>query len=241
MINHTMKLGGMGIKPTVWDAVMSKSTLFLNERVYNYLLSISLRENDLLRQLREETAKERSSNMQISPEQGQFMALLVRLMAANKALEIGTYTGYSSLCIALAMPQHGRLTCCDTSAQWTATARRYWDQAAIAHKIDLRLAPALDTLDGLLAEGHEGEFDFAFIDADKQNYLNYYERCLQLLRTGGVIAVDNTLWDGAVADPDNLNSDTLAIRDFNRRLYEDDRVSLSLVPIGDGLTLGLKN
>jgi predicted O-methyltransferase YrrM len=191
--------------------------------------------------LREETAREKSSNMQIAAEQGQFMALLVRLMAANKALEIGTYTGYSSLCIAMSMPQQGRLICCDTSAQWTAIAQRYWDQAELTHKIDLRLAPALDTLDGLLEEGHEGEFDFAFIDADKQNYLNYYERCLQLLRPGGVVAVDNTLWDGAVADPDNRETDTLAIREFNKRLYKDDRVELSLVPIGDGLSLLRKN
>lgn len=220
---------------------MSNSTLFLNERVYDYLLSISLREDDLLRQLREETAREKSSNMQIAAEQGQFMALLVRLMAANKALEIGTYTGYSSLCIAMSMPQQGRLICCDTSAQWTAIAQRYWDQAELAHKIDLRLAPALDTLDGLLEEGYEGEFDFAFIDADKQNYLNYYERCLQLLRPGGVVAVDNTLWNGAVADPDNRETDTLAIREFNKRLYKDDRVELSLVPIGDGLSLLRKN
>jgi caffeoyl-CoA O-methyltransferase len=220
---------------------MSNSTLFLNERVYEYLLSISLREDDLLRQLREETAREKSSNMQIAAEQGQFMALLVKLIAANKALEIGTYTGYSSLCIAKAMSQQGQLICCDTSAQWTAIAQRYWDQAELAHKIDLRLAPALDTLDGLLAEGHEGEFDFAFIDADKQNYLNYYERCLQLLRPGGIVAVDNTLWNGAVADPDNRESDTLAIRDFNHRLHKDDRVDLSLVPIGDGLSLVRKN
>jgi caffeoyl-CoA O-methyltransferase len=220
---------------------MSNSTLFLNERVYEYLLSISLREDDLLRQLREETAREKSSNMQIAAEQGQFMALLVKLIAANKALEIGTYTGYSSLCIAKAMSQQGQLICCDTSAQWTAIAQRYWDQAELAHKIDLRLAPALDTLDGLLAEGHEGEFDFAFIDADKQNYLNYYERCLQLLRPGGIVAVDNTLWNGAVADPDNRETDTLAIRDFNHRLHKDDRVDLSLVPIGDGLSLVRKN
>lgn len=169
------------------------------------------------------------------------MALLVKLIAANKALEIGTYTGYSSLCIAKAMSQQGQLICCDTSAQWTAIAQRYWDQAELAHKIDLRLAPALDTLDGLLAEGHEGEFDFAFIDADKQNYLNYYERCLQLLRPGGIVAVDNTLWNGAVADPDNRETDTLAIREFNKRLYKDDRVELSLVPIGDGLSLLRKN
>lgn len=219
---------------------MSNSTLFLNERVYDYLLSISLREDDLLRQLREETAKERTSNMQIAAEQGQFMALLVRLCAANNALEIGTYTGYSSLCIAGALPQQGHLICCDTSSQWTAIARKYWDRAKVAHKIDLRLAPALDTLDGLLAKGHAGKFDFAFIDADKQNYWNYYQRCLQLLRPGALVAMDNTLWDGAVADPDDSEPDTQAIRDFNHRLYKDDRVDISLVPIGDGLTLARK-
>lgn len=216
---------------------MSNRTLFLDERTYDYLLSISLRESALLRRLREETAHVSHSNMQIAPEQGQFMSLLVRLMGVSKALEIGTYTGYSALCMALAMPEQGELVCCDISDEWTSVARRYWQQAGVEHKIDLRLAPALDTLDELLAQGLQGQFDFAFIDADKQNYVNYYERCLRLLRPGGLIAVDNTLWDGAVADPDNNAPDTCAIRDFNQALCDDKGVVLSLVPIGDGLTL----
>ncbi|MCP4408605.1 MAG: SAM-dependent methyltransferase [Gammaproteobacteria bacterium] len=216
---------------------MSNRTLFLDQRIYDYLLSISLRESASLQRLREETATVSHSNMQIAPEQGQFMALLVQLMGVSKALEIGTYTGYSALCMALAMPEQGELICCDISDEWTSVARRYWKQAGVGHKIDLRLAPALDTLDELLARGLEGQFDFAFIDADKQNYVNYYERCLQLLRPGGLIVVDNTLWDGAVADPDNNALDTCAIREFNQVLRDDARVALSLVPIGDGLTL----
>ncbi|MEN8129702.1 MAG: class I SAM-dependent methyltransferase [Pseudomonadota bacterium] len=216
---------------------MSNRTLFLDHRIYDYLLSVSLREPAVLQRLREETAGVSHSNMQIAPEQGQFMALLVQLMGVSKALEIGTYTGYSALCMALAMPEQGELVCCDISDEWTSVARRYWEQAGVGHKIDLRLAPALDTLDELLAQGLAGQFDFAFIDADKQNYVNYYERCLQLLRPGGLIAVDNTLWDGAVADPDNNAPDTYAIREFNQVLRDDARVALSLVPIGDGLTL----
>lgn len=216
---------------------MSNRTLFLDQRIYDYLRSVSLREPALLRRLREETANVSHSNMQIAPEQGQFMALLVQLMGVSKALEIGTYTGYSALCMALAMPEQGKLVCCDISDEWTSVARRYWEQAGVGHKIDLRLAPALDTLDDLVAQGLEGQFDFAFIDADKRNYVNYYERCRRLLRPGGLIAVDNTLWDGAVADPDNNDPDTCAIREFNQRLHDDARVALSLVPIGDGLTL----
>jgi predicted O-methyltransferase YrrM len=219
---------------------MSKRTLALTDSLYEYLLNISLRESDIMRRLREETSRDPSSNMQIAPDQGQFMGLLVELVGVTKALEIGTYTGYSAMCIASAMPEQGRLICCDISEEWTAVARRYWSQAGVAHKIDLRLAPALDTLDSLLSEGQPGEFDFAFIDADKQNYRLYYERCFELIRRGGLIAVDNTLWNGAVADPANDEPDTESIREFNRRLCRDERIALSLVPIGDGLTLARK-
>ncbi len=219
---------------------MSNRTLSINDRIYTYLNSVSLREPELLKRLREATSKDAMSKMQIAPEQGQFMALLVELMDINSAIEIGTYTGYSSLWIALSMPEHGRLICCDTNKQWTTLAQHYWILAGVENKIELRLAPALDTLDGLLSEGQAGQFDFAFIDADKQNYLNYYDRCLQLLRPGGLIAVDNTLWNGAVADPENNESNTQAIRGFNHTIYKDKRISLSLVPIGDGLTLARK-
>ncbi len=219
---------------------MSKRTIAVDDRIYEYLLDVSLREPAILTRLRAETAKHSLSNMQIAPEQGQFMALLVELMGVSRALEIGTFTGYSSLWIALAMPPHGRLICCDVSEEWTAVAQRYWAAAGVEKKIQLRLAPATDTLDALLAADQTGKFDFAFIDADKQNYQNYLERCLQLLRPGGLIAVDNTLWDGAVADPENHEPDTLAIRAFNEKLHTDDRVSLTLVPIGDGVTLARK-
>ena len=219
---------------------MSKRTLTVDDRLYKYLLKVSLREPVIQRRLRSETAKHALSNMQIAPEQGQFMAFLVELMGVSRALEIGTYTGYSSLWIASAMPAHGRLICCDISEEWTAVARRYWAAADVDNKIELRLAPATDTLDALLATGQAGSFDFAFIDADKQNYQNYFDRCLKLLRSGGLIAVDNTLWDGAVADPKNHEPDTLAIRVFNEKLHADERISISLVPIGDGLSLARK-
>lgn len=219
---------------------MSTQTLALDDRLYHYLLSVSLREPELLAQLRQETADHPMKSMQIAPEQGQFMALLVRLMGATRALEIGVFTGYSSLAVALALPPEGKLIACDVSQEYTAIARRYWQQAGVAGKIDLWIAPALETLDHLLADGLAGTFDFAFIDADKQNYLNYYERALELLRPGGLIAIDNVLWSGSVADPTVEDESTVAIREFNQKLQQDDRVFLSLVPIGDGLTLALK-
>jgi caffeoyl-CoA O-methyltransferase len=219
---------------------MSNRTFTLDARLYDYLASVSLREPPLLAELRRETAGDDLSRMQISPEQGQLMALLVKLAGARRCVEVGVYTGYSSLCVAAALPADGRLVACDLSDQWTAVARRYWELAGVTHKIDLRLAPALATLDALLESGGAGLYDFAFIDADKRNYWGYYERCLALLRRGGLIAVDNTLWSGRVADPDNHDPDTEAIRDFNRRVAADARVDLSLVPIGDGLTLALK-
>ena len=219
---------------------MSRRTIPLTDSLHEYLLSVSLREPPLLRALREETASDPSANMQIAPEQGQFMALLVQLMGARRCLEIGVFTGYSSLVTALALPDDGRIVACAVSEGWTTIARRHWRAAGVAHKVDLRLAPALETLDALIAAGEEGRFDFAFIDADKENYGHYFERVLRLLRPGGLVAVDNTLWSGRVADPENAEADTVAMRHFNERLHSDARVDLSLVPIGDGLTLARK-
>ncbi|HEY9728927.1 MAG TPA: class I SAM-dependent methyltransferase [Chroococcales cyanobacterium] len=219
---------------------MSKKTLGLDDRLYDYLLSVSLREPDILQQLREETAHYPEARMQIAPEQGQFMALLVQLIGAKKTLEVGVFTGYSSLCVALALPPNGKLIACDVSEEYTAIARRYWEAAGVTNKIDLRLAPALDTLDELLAAGQAETFDFAFIDADKRNYQGYYERSLQLVRPGGLIAIDNVLWSGRVANPQEQEARTKIIRAFNETLYQDERVTLSLVPIADGLTLALK-
>jgi len=178
--------------------------------------------------------------MQIAPEQGQFMALLVQLLGATKTLEVGVFTGYSSLCVALALPPNGKIVACDLSEEYTQVARRYWQAAGVADKIELRLAPALETLDDLLADGQAETFDFAFIDADKINYQEYYERSLQLVRLGGLIAIDNVLWSGRVAEPQFQDKSTLAIRAFNEKLHDDERVSISLVPIADGLTLVLK-
>jgi caffeoyl-CoA O-methyltransferase len=219
---------------------MSNKTFTLPDDLYAYLFENSVREPDLLQRLREETAKDSMARMQIAPEQGQFMQLLVRLMGARRYLEIGVFTGYSSLAVALALPADGRIVACDVSESWTKIARRYWAEAGVAEKIDLRLAPALQTLDGLIAGGAAGSFDFAFIDADKTGYSAYYERALTLIRVGGLIAVDNTLWEGRVADPKARDADTQAIRDFNRHLRDDRRVHLCLVPIGDGLSLALK-
>jgi len=219
---------------------MSNRSISLTDSLYSYLLDVSLREPDLLRRLREQTARDPHARMQISPEQGQFMGLLARLMGARRCLEIGVFTGYSSLALALALPDDARIVACDIDERWTAVARRYWAEAGVAHKIDLRLAPALDTLQQLLASGEAGRYDFAFIDADKENYVHYYERVLELLRPGGLVVVDNTLWYGRVADPEDADPDTVAIRHFNEHLHRDGRIDLSLVPIGDGLTLARK-
>ena len=219
---------------------MSYRPTALTEDLHCYLLETSLREPALLARLREETARRGDAGMQISPEQGQFMALLIELTGAKRILEIGTFTGYSALAMALALPPDGRIVACDVEPETTAVARRYWAEAGVAHKIDLRLAPALDTLDRLLAEGAAGSYDFAFIDADKSNYGAYYARCLELLRQGGLLAVDNVLWDGRVADPAARDPDTEAIRALNLRLRDDPRISLSLVPISDGLSLARK-
>ena len=205
-----------------------------------YIRSVSLREPDLFRQLREETAPRSDSQMQLSPEEGQFLGMLVRLMGAKRAVEVGVFTGLSSLHVALAMPHDGRLIACDVNAETTAIARRYWREAGVEDKIELRIAPAIDTLDALLASGAAESFDFAFVDADKENYGHYYERVLELLRPGGLAAFDNVLWHGTVIDEDAQDKDTCAIREFNARLHVDERVLLSLVAIGDGLTLALK-
>jgi len=219
---------------------LSNRTLSIDDRIYDYLCDVSVKEPELLRQLREETATLEYSVMQISPEQGQFMSLLIKLLGAQRALEIGTFTGYSSICVASAMPENGRLICCDISPQWTEMAERYWVQAGLEDKIDLYSQPAEQTLQMLLDEGADGSFDFIFIDADKQNYIKYYEMSLRLLRKGGIMAIDNTLWSGAVADPENTEPGTRAIRRFNEMLKADDRVTQSLLTIGDGLTLILK-
>ena len=220
---------------------MSKQTLGLEQNLYDYLLSVSLREPTILTQLRQETAQMPRSIMQISPEQGQFMALLVKLIGAKKTLEVGVFTGYSYLVVALALPADGKIVACDASEEYTSVARRYWQDAGVADKIDLHIAPALETLDKLLTAGEAVTFDFAFIDADKGNYENYYERCLELIRPGGLIAIDNVLWSGKVADTEIQDNQTNKIRDLNRKLHEDSRITLSLVPIADGLTLAMKN
>jgi caffeoyl-CoA O-methyltransferase len=195
----------------------------------------------LLQQLRAETAQLSTATMQIAPEQGQMMHLLVKLMGAGKVLEIGTFTGYSTAWLALALPPQGRLIACDVSAEWTQIGQRYWQQLELESRIELRLAPALDTLTQLINEGYSEQFDVVFIDADKTNYLAYYETSLRLLRQGGLILIDNTLWSGSVIDPADTDPDTVAIREFNQHLARDPRITLSLLPIADGLTLALKN
>ena len=219
---------------------MSNRTLCITEQLYEYMVRVSLREPELLQRLRAETALDEMARMQIAPEQGQFMALLIHLLGAEKTIELGVFTGYSTLCTALALPDHGRLVACDISKEWTRVACRYWEEAGVSHKIDLRLAPAAETLAALLAANEGGSFDFAFIDADKTSYDHYYEACLQLLRPGGLIAIDNVLWYGDVADRAIDDADTEAIREFNRKIHGDSRVEISLVPIADGLTLARK-
>ncbi|BBK43349.1 O-methyltransferase [Allostella vacuolata] len=219
---------------------MSARLLQMTEHLRDYLLSVSLRETAVQRELREATLAVRGAMMQISPEQGQFMALLVELTGARRAIEIGTFTGYSALTVALALPAGGRLVCCDVSAEWTAIGRRHWEKAGVADRIDLRLGPAAETLDQMLGQGLGGDFDLAFIDADKANYDAYYERCLLLLRPGGLILIDNVLWSGAVADPARTDPDTTALRALNAKLHDDPRITLAMLPVGDGLTLARK-
>jgi len=219
---------------------MSDITLNLTPNLYDYMQKMSLREPDVLKELREQTHKMSMAQMQISPEQGQFMRLLIELTQAKKTLEIGVFTGYSTLSVALALPKDGKVVACDTNVEWTNVARRFWDKAGVGDKIDLHLAPALETLDKLIAAGEENTFDFAFIDADKANYPSYYEKSLRLLRQGGLIALDNVLWSGDVADQDIHDETTNMFRKLNKTILQDERVSISMIPIGDGLTLAFK-
>jgi predicted O-methyltransferase YrrM len=216
---------------------MSNRTLQLDDRTYDYLIAHSLREAPALLKLRAETASHPKVNMQIAPEQGQFMQMLVRLMGARRAIEVGVFTGYSSLAVMLAMPKDARLLALDVSPAYTAVARRHWQEAGVADRVELVIAPAKATLDARLAAGEAGQYDFAFIDADKTGYLDYYERLLKLVRPGGLIVADNTLWHGAVADPADHEADTVALREFNDLLHGDARVDVALLPVGDGLTL----
>jgi len=219
---------------------MSRTTTGMTEDLRGYLIASSVRESALLTQLREETASLPAGGMQISPEQGQLMRLLVELTGAKRCLEVGTFTGYSALCVAMALPADGTLICCDVNAEWTGIGRRYWQEAGLDHKIDLRLAPATETLEALIADGQAGSFDFAFIDADKGNYDRYYEAALTLLRPGGLIGVDNVLWGGSVINAAKQDEDTLAIRALNAKIAKDERVTPAMIPIGDGLTLARK-
>jgi len=214
---------------------MSSHTLNLTPAVYQYLLQLSLRETPVQQALRETTAKLPNAVMQISPEQGQFMGLLIQLMGAKKTLEIGVYTGYSALAVALALPLEGQIIACDVDEAWTDIAKTFWQKAGVENKIELHLAPAIETLDWLLAQPAQHQsFDFAFIDADKAHYSLYYEKSLKLLRKGGLIAIDNTLWDGDVAKPEINDASTQAIRALNEKILHDERVTLSLLPVGDG-------
>lgn len=219
---------------------MSRKTLTMDDRLSAYLCQFGVREPDIARALREETAGMPESNMQIAPEQGQFLDFLIRAIGARRTLEIGVYTGYSALITALALQEDGELIACDINAQWTATAQRYWQQADVSNRIRLHLRPALETLRELIDSGESGQFDFAFIDADKTGYAAYFEACLDLLRPGGIIAVDNTLWSGRVADPAATDDDTVALRAFNAQVSVDSRVDLCLLPLADGLTLARK-
>jgi caffeoyl-CoA O-methyltransferase len=220
---------------------MSNHSIGLSDSLSQYLVANSVREPAILTELREETAQHPLANMQISPEQGQLMGLLIQLIGAKKCLEVGVFTGYSALVVALNLPDDGKIVACDVSTEFTGIAGKYWQAAGVSHKIDLQIAPALVTLDRLLTVGEANTFDFAFIDADKSNYAAYYDRCFQLVRSGGLILIDNVLWYGRVADP-AMNEDkrTQAIKQLNHQIYHDDRVQISLIPIGDGLTIARK-
>lgn len=220
---------------------MSSRTMGMSDDLYAYLLDVSLREPPVMQRLRETTAATMSNaGMQMSPEQGQFLRLLLNMLGARQTIEVGVFTGYSALNAALALPDDGRVVACDINDEWVSVGQPFWREAGVADRIDLRLAPATETLDQLLQEGQQGRFDFAFIDADKVNYGAYYDQCLQLLRPGGVIAIDNVLWGGSVIDDSKQDENTVAIRTLNKRLHGDDRIDLSLIPIGDGLTLARK-
>ena len=219
---------------------MSNRTLAISESIYQYLCDHSLREDPILKELRDHTYDMEERAMQISPEQGQFMQMLVKLIGAKNTLEVGVFTGYSSLALALSLPADGRIVACDVNPQYTSIAEKFWLSAGVREKIDLRIGPAKDTLSELISAGLTGTFDFAFIDADKINYDHYFELCLELIRPGGLITIDNVLWGGAVSDDDINDADTNSIRALNDKLHQDKRIDLSLVPIGDGLTLAMK-
>jgi predicted O-methyltransferase YrrM len=219
---------------------MTDRRLQVTDEVHRYLIEHSVREPEVLARLRAATASLPLAQMQIGPEQGQLMALLAKLVGAKRCIEIGVFTGYSSLAVALALPPDGRILACDVSEEWTSIARRFWREAGVEHKIELKLQPAVRTLDELLAAGEAGRYDFAFIDADKPAYDTYYEQLLKLLRPGGLIALDNTLWSGQVADPNAREPNTIALRALNDKLHRDERIDLSMLPIGDGLTLARK-
>jgi caffeoyl-CoA O-methyltransferase len=219
---------------------VSKSIITMSDELYAYLLSVSLRETEVQRRLREETATLERHRMQISPDQGQLMALLVRLLGARRVVEVGVFTGYSALAVAAALPPDGRLIACDVSEEWTSIARRYWSEAGVDDRIDLRLAPAMETLDRLLADEGPGSIDLAFLDADKESYDGYYERVLELLRPGGLVLIDNVLWGGKVMDEMDDDPATVALRALNLKLHGDTRVDLAMIPVGDGLTLARK-
>jgi len=210
------------------------------EKIHEYMLSVSLREPPLLRRLREETEAHPMARFQIEPEHGQFMAMLIQMIGARRTIEVGVFTGYSSLAVALALPPDGRMVACDVSEEFTSVARRYWKEAGVDHMIDLRLQPAMETLHELMAHGEHGRFDFMFIDADKTNYEGYYECGLELVRPGGLIMIDNVLWSGRVCDDADQEPNTVALRAFNKKLLTDSRVSLSMLPLADGVTLALK-
>lgn len=219
---------------------MSTRTISMTDNLHDYLLSVTPTISDVMQRLRDETAQLPMGMMEISVEQGQLMGLIIEMIGAKKTIEVGVFTGYSSLVVAQALPEDGKIIACDVSEEWTSVGRRYWKEAGVAHKIDLRIAPALQTLQKLIDDGQSGTFDFAFIDADKSNYGAYYELCLKLLRKGGLIGIDNTLWGGRVADESVLDADTVAIRAINAKLAADDRVTPCLVPVGDGFSLALK-
>lgn len=220
---------------------MSNQTDFMTDSFYKYYAGVAFREPEILRELRERTAELPNAQMQIAPEQGQFMALLVKLMKAHKTLEIGTFTGYSSLAVALALPVLGEVVCCDISEEYTNIAREFWEKAGVSEKMDLRIGPAVETLDAMVTDHNQlGSFDFAFIDADKIGYPEYYERALKLVQTGGLIAIDNVFRNGKVAETGKLDESTAAMQKFNQFLISDGRVEVSMVPIADGLTLAMK-
>jgi O-methyltransferase len=216
---------------------MSNRSIGLDEALHAYLLSVGVREHPVLSRLREETAQLPDAQMQIAPEEGAFLALLVRTLGARNVLEVGTFTGYSSTAMARALPADGRIVCCDVSKEWTDIAKGAWTDAGVVDRVDLRLGPAVETLDAMLSDGEAGRFDLAFIDADKPSYAAYYEAALRLVRPGGLIAIDNVLWSGRVADPSVDDAQTTAIRELNAAIAADERVDVAMVPIADGLTL----